>query len=68
MARGNNYGSRTWSAGFGPAGPLTARATYGVTEHSCKLTSQIHVTKTSELALVVCKQLRDFTEILYIVD
>ena len=37
VARGNNYGSRTWSGGtigdavFGPAGPLAARTTYGVT-------------------------------------
>ena len=37
VAWGNNYGSRTWSRGtiygavFGPAGPLAARATYGVT-------------------------------------
>ena len=37
-ARGNNYGSRTWSRGtiggaavFGPARPLAARTTYGVT-------------------------------------
>ena len=36
---GNNYGSRTWSRGtiggtvFGPAGPLAARTTYGVTGH-----------------------------------
>ena len=37
-------------------------------EHLCKLTWQVHVTKISELALVVCKNLRDFTEILYIVD
>ena len=39
VARGNNYGSRTWSGGtiggavFGPAGPLAARTTYGVTVH-----------------------------------
>ena len=35
--KGNNNGSRTWSGGtiggavFGPAGPLAARTTYGVT-------------------------------------
>ena len=40
MARGNNYGSRTWSGGtiggavFGPAGPLAARTTYCVTGSS----------------------------------
>ena len=41
MARGNNYGSRTWSWGggaiggavFGPAGPLVVRTTYGMTVH-----------------------------------
>ena len=39
MARGDNYGSCTWSGGtiggtvFGPAGPLVARTTYGVTDH-----------------------------------
>ena len=37
MARGNNYGSCTWSgktiggAVFGPAGPLVARTTYDMT-------------------------------------
>ena len=37
VARGNNYGSRTWSGGtiggavFCPAGQLAARTTYGVT-------------------------------------
>ena len=37
-ARGNNYGSRTWSgatiggAVFGPAGALASRTTYGVTD------------------------------------
>ena len=41
MARGNNYGSRTWSGGtiggavFGPAGPLAARTTHGVTAQTC---------------------------------
>ena len=30
-------------------------------EHSCKLTWQVNVAKISELALVVCKHLRDFT-------
>ena len=39
VARGNNYGSHTWSgrtiggAVFGPAGPLAAQTTYGVTDH-----------------------------------
>ena len=38
VAKGNNYGSRTWSRGtiggavFGPAGLLAARTTYGVTD------------------------------------
>ena len=37
VAKGNNNGSRTWCGGtiggavFGPAGPLAARTTYGVT-------------------------------------
>ena len=39
VARGTNCGSRTWSGGtiggavFGPAGPLAARTTCGVTDH-----------------------------------
>ena len=42
VSRGNNYGSRTWSGGniggavFGPAGPLAARTTYGVTDPTIK--------------------------------
>ena len=38
VARGNNYGSRTWAGGtisgvvFGPARPLAAQTTYGVTD------------------------------------
>ena len=37
-------------------------------EHSCKLMWQVQVAKMSKLTLVVCKHLRDFAEILYIVD
>ena len=44
VARGNNYGSRTWSGEtiggtvFDPAGPLAARTTYSVTDPTEKTT------------------------------
>ena len=51
VAKGNNYGSRTWSGGtiggalFGPAGPLAARTTYGVivpSEGAVKIKRAVH--------------------------
>ena len=46
---GNNYGSRTWSGGtiggalFGPAGPLAARTTYGVTAQGIWLPNKLSI-------------------------
>ena len=50
MARGNNYGSRTWSRGtiggamFGPAGSLAAWTTYGMTDLTGFCLVDTHVT------------------------
>ena len=50
-----------WSPKWGFTSGFTKLVQTSSREHSCELTWQVHVTKISELALVVCKHLRDFT-------